>query len=39
VEEDLQALIDTIVEWGALATAAHAREMALQVYRWVIERG
>lgn len=37
--EDLRALTDAIVERGAPATAVHAREVVLQVYRWAIERG
>ena len=37
--EDLRALTDNIVERGAPATAVHAREIVLQVYRWAIERG
>ncbi len=37
--EDLRAITDTIVERGAPATAVHAREIVLQVYRWAIERG
>jgi len=37
--EDLRALTDTIVERGAPATAVHAREVVLNVYRWAIERG
>ncbi|EKT4485773.1 MULTISPECIES: tyrosine-type recombinase/integrase [Shewanella] len=37
--EDLRALTDTIVERGAPATAVHAREIVLQVYRWATERG
>src|SRR5690554_5026381 len=37
--EDLRALTDAIVERGAPATAVHAREIVLQVYRWAIERG
>lgn len=37
--EDLRVLTDTIVERGAPATAVHAREVVLQVYRWAIERG
>ncbi|MCE0556700.1 site-specific integrase [Motilimonas sp. E26] len=37
--EDLRALTDTIVERGAPATAVHARDIVLQVFRWAIERG
>ena len=37
--EDLRALTDAIVERGAPATAVHAREVMLQVFRWAIERG
>jgi len=37
--EDLRRLTDGIVERGAPATAVHAREIVLQVYRWAIERG
>ncbi|MGY5731613.1 tyrosine-type recombinase/integrase [Vibrio chemaguriensis] len=37
--EDLRALTDAIVERGAPATAVHAREIVLQVYRWATERG
>ena len=37
--EDLRALTDAIVERGAPATAIHAREIVLQVFRWAIERG
>jgi integrase len=37
--EDLRILTDTIVARGAPATAVHAREVVLQVYRWAIERG
>lgn len=37
--EDLRTITDTIVERGAPATAVHAREIVLQVYRWAIERG
>lgn len=37
--EDLRALTDTIVARGAPATAIHAREIVLHVYRWAIERG
>lgn len=35
--EDLRALTDAIVERGVPATAVHAREVVLQVYRWAIE--
>lgn len=37
--EDLRAVTDAIVERGASATAVHACEVVLQVYRWAIERG
>lgn len=37
--EDLRALTDAIVDRGAPATAVHAREIVLQVFRWAIERG
>ena len=37
--EDLRSLTDAIVDRGAPATAVHAREVVLQVYRWAIERG
>lgn len=37
--EDLRALTDAIVGRGAPATAVHAREVVLHVYRWAIERG
>lgn len=37
--EDLRALADAIVERGAPATAVHAREVVMQVYRWAIDRG
>ena len=37
--EDLRAVTDSIVERGAPATAVHAREVVLQVFRWAIERG
>lgn len=37
--EDLRALTDHIVERGAPATAVHARELVLQIFRWAIERG
>ncbi|AKX44649.1 integrase [Thiopseudomonas alkaliphila] len=37
--EDLRALTDSIVERGAPATAVHAREVVLHVFRWAIERG
>jgi len=39
IHEDLRALTDAIVERGAPATAVHAREIVLQVYRWATERG
>lgn len=32
----LRALSDNIVERGTPATAVHAREIVLQVYRWAI---
>lgn len=32
--ENLRSLTDAIVERGAPATAVHAREVVLQVYRW-----
>lgn len=35
--EDLRALTDAIVERGAPATAVHAREVVLQVYRWATQ--
>lgn len=34
-----RALTDAIVKRGAPATAVHAREVVLQVYRWAIECG
>lgn len=37
--EDLRALTDTIVERGAPATAVHARDVMMMVYRWAAERG
>lgn len=37
--EDLRALTDTIVARGAPATAVHAREVVMQIYRWANERG
>ena len=37
--EDLRALTDAVVDRGAPATAVHARDVVLQVYRWAIERG
>lgn len=37
--EDLRAQTDRIVERGAPATAVHARELVLQIFRWAIERG
>ena len=37
--EDLRDLADAIVERGAPATAVHAREVVMQVYRWAIDRG
>ncbi|MCD4500151.1 tyrosine-type recombinase/integrase [Chromobacterium vaccinii] len=37
--EDLRMLTDAIVQRGAPATAVHAREVIMQVYRWAIERG
>lgn len=37
--EDLRMLTDAIVLRGAPATAVHAREVVMQVYRWAIERG
>lgn len=37
--EDLRALTDAVVDRGAPATAVHAREIVLQVFRWAIERG
>lgn len=37
--EDLRAQTDRIVERGAPATAMHARELVLQIFRWAIERG
>lgn len=37
--EDLRALTDAIVERGAPATAVHAPDIVLQVFRWAVERG
>lgn len=37
--EDLRRLTDSIVARGAPATAVHAREIVMQVYRWAKERG
>ena len=37
--EDLRALTDAIVQRGAPATAVHAREVVMQIFRWAIERG
>lgn len=37
--EDLRTLTDAIVARGAPATAVHAREVVLQVFRWAKERG
>jgi integrase len=37
--EDLRRLTDAIVARGAPATAVHAREVVMQVFRWAIERG
>lgn len=37
--EDLRALTDAIVARGAPATAIHAREVLMQIYRWAAERG
>lgn len=37
--DDLRRLTDAIVERGAPATAVHAREVVMQVYRWANERG
>lgn len=37
--EDLRRLTDAIVARGAPATAVHAREVVMQVYRWAKERG
>jgi integrase len=37
--DDLRALTDKIVARGAPATAVHAREVVLQVFRWAKERG
>ncbi|MFZ5887570.1 MAG: tyrosine-type recombinase/integrase [Chloroflexota bacterium] len=38
-DDDLRQLTDMIVDRGAPATAVHAREVVLQVYRWANERG
>lgn len=38
-EEDLRSLCDRIVERGAPATAVHAREIVLMVFRFASERG
>ena len=37
--KDLRILTDAIVARGAPATAVHAREVVLQVFRWAKERG
>lgn len=37
--DDLRSLTDKIVERGAPATAVHAREIVMMVYRWANERG
>lgn len=37
--DDLRSLTDKIVARGAPATAVHAREVVMQVFRWAIERG
>lgn len=37
--DDLRQLTDKIVERGAPATAVHAREVVMQIYRWANERG
>jgi hypothetical protein len=37
--EGLRMLTDTIVERGAPETAVHTRDIVLQIYRWVVERG
>lgn len=37
--DDLRALTDKIVERGAPATAVHAREIVMMVFRWANERG
>jgi integrase len=37
--EDLRLLTGRIVERGAPATAVHAREIVMMVFRWAIERG
>ena len=38
-EDDLRALTDKIVARGAPATAVHAREVTMMVFRWAWERG
>lgn len=37
--EDLRRLTDAIVALSAQASAVHAREVVMQVFRWAIERG
>lgn len=37
--EDLRKLVDAIVKRGSPATAIHAREIVMQVYRSANERG
>jgi hypothetical protein len=37
--EDIRMMADVIVARGAPATAVHAREVILLVYRWAIEKG
>ncbi len=37
--ENVRMLTDAIVERGAPATAVHAREVVLQVFRWAVECG
>ena len=37
--EDLRMLTNSIVDRGVLATAVHAREIMMQVFRWAIESG
>lgn len=37
--EDLRQLTEKIVARGAPATAVHAREIVMMVFRWAIERG
>jgi integrase len=37
--EELRELCDSIVERGAPATAVHAREVVLMVYRYALDRG